>query len=118
MTERRKKELADSYELLLRGRCSRCYRLAKDEHSAGVAKSAFVLIIVGGNAPAGRPPAATLHETRADAETELLDYVRRNWDDETDGAEQPEDPSEMVERYFEEVTERYEIVHAEVKAKV
>jgi hypothetical protein len=50
---------------------------------------AFVLIIDGGNAWAGRPPVATLHETRAEAEAELLDYVQRNWDDETDGDERP-----------------------------
>jgi hypothetical protein len=76
---------------------------------------AYVLTIDGGNAWAGRPPVATLHETRAEAEAELLDYVRRNWDDETDGDEQPDDLDEMIDRYFEQVPERYQIVKAEDK---
>jgi hypothetical protein len=76
---------------------------------------AFVLIIDGGNARGGRPSAATLHESREEAEAELLAYVRRNWDVETDGAEQPEEPDEMIGRYFEEVAEQYETVLAQAK---
>ncbi len=76
----------------------------------------FVLIVgERGNSWSGRPPAATIHETREEAEAELLDYVRRNWDDETDGDEPPEDPDDMIERYFGDVLERYEIVEAKAK---
>ena len=35
----------------------------------------------------------------------------------TDGAEQPQDPEEIIERYFEEIADRYQIVEAEAKAK-
>jgi hypothetical protein len=74
-------------------------------------------MIDGGNGWAGRPPAATLHETRAEAEAELRGYVRRNWDDETEGEEQPEDPEDMIQQYFEVVAERYQIVEAEAKTR-
>jgi hypothetical protein len=72
------------------------------------------LLIVGerGNSWGGRPSAVTIHETREDAKAQLLDYVNRNWDDETDGHERPEDSDDMIERYFDEVQERYEIVSA------
>lgn len=65
---------------------------------------------------AGRPPASTIHDAREDAEAELLDYVRRNWDI-TDVDDQPEDPEEMIEHYFEYVPERYEIVDAIAKGR-
>jgi hypothetical protein len=74
-------------------------------------------LIVGerGNSWAGRPPAATLHDTRSQAEAEQLDYVRRNWDSPMDGDAQPTDPEEMIEQYFEVAPERYEIVEAVVR---
>jgi hypothetical protein len=57
---------------------------------------------------AGRGPAVSTHETRDDADTALLDYVRRNWDAEV-GTEPPGDPEKMVREYFDEVLEAYEI---------
>ena len=36
-------------------------------------------------------------------------YVRRNWEAEI-GTEQPEDPAQMVQAYFAEALEAYEIV--------
>jgi hypothetical protein len=45
---------------------------------------------------------------RADADTALLDYVRRNWDAEV-GTEQPDDHDTMIREYFDEVLETYEI---------
>ena len=76
----------------------------------------FTLIVgESGNSWAGRPPSATLHDTRSGAEAELLDYVRRNWDSAMDGDEQPQDPEEIIEQYFEVVPERYEIVETVAK---
>lgn len=70
-----------------------------------------------GNSWAGRPPYATIHDTREAAEATLLQYVVKNWDDETDGDERPEDPSAMIDQYFEVVSERYDIVYAEALGK-
>jgi hypothetical protein len=56
----------------------------------------------------GRSPVTSTHSTRAAAEAELLDYVRRNWDAEV-GTERPDDLSGMVAEYFDEVLEAYEI---------
>jgi hypothetical protein len=76
----------------------------------------YTLIVADlGNSWAGRPPAATVHDTRSDAEAELLDYVRRNWHSAMDGDQEPEDPEEIIEQYFEVVPERYEIVEAVAK---
>jgi hypothetical protein len=73
----------------------------------------FTLIVAElGNSWAGRPPAATVHDTRSGAEAELLEYVRRNWDSAMDGDEEPDDPQQMIEQYFDVVPERYEIVEA------
>ena len=58
---------------------------------------------------AGRPPARSEHGTRVDAEAELLQYVRRNWDAEM-GTEPPADPGEMIQAYFSDVLESYDIV--------
>ena len=81
----------------------------------------FVLVIKErGHSWAGRPPVTTTHASRADAEAALLEYVRRNWDTEI-GAEPPADPQQMVDNYFEDVLEAYEIVeqveqiHAQTK---
>lgn len=74
----------------------------------------FVLVIgERGNSWAGRPSRATMHVTREEAEAEVLNFVQNNWDSELGDDERPEDPDEMVEYYFENVLERYEIVFAE-----
>lgn len=75
----------------------------------------FVLTIgERGSSWAGRPNRTSLHDTREQAEAELLQYVRLNWDDEMDGDEPPEDPEEMIEQYFEYVPERYDILDVNV----
>ena len=56
----------------------------------------------------GRSPARSVHTTRSEAEAALIEYVARNWDAEV-GDERPSDPAEMVEEYFAEVLEAYEI---------
>lgn len=48
--------------------------------------------------------------TMADAETALQDYVLKNWEYEMDGVPLPKQGSEIVEQYFDEVEERYEII--------
>jgi hypothetical protein len=74
----------------------------------------FVLVIgERGNSWAGRPPRSSIHATREAAEGELENFVRNNWDSELGGDELPEDPDEMIDYYFENVLERYEIVFAE-----
>jgi hypothetical protein len=60
---------------------------------------------------AGRSPAASEHASREDAEAALRDYVRRNWDAEM-GTERPSDSGKMVEEYFGEVLEAYEILES------
>jgi hypothetical protein len=60
---------------------------------------------------AGRPPVRSEHASRAGAQAELLDYVRRNWDAEM-GTEAPGEPGKMIEEYFSEVLEGYDIVEA------
>ncbi len=71
-----------------------------------------------GDSWAGRPPVRTVHASYAQAQDELLDYVRRNWDAEM-GTDQPEDPDDMVRQYFADVLETYEIseTSTEVKTK-
>ncbi len=63
------------------------------------------------NSWAGRPPVRSVHATKDEAETALANYVARNWDAEV-GDERPSDPTEMVEEYFSEILEAYEIVEA------
>jgi hypothetical protein len=65
---------------------------------------------------AGRPPARSEHASRVDAEAELLQYVRRNWAAEV-GTEPPDDPGEMIEEYFEEVLESYDIIEQTLPAQ-
>lgn len=60
------------------------------------------------NSWAGRSPFASLHATEAEANAALLDYVRRNWESEV-GADAPDDPDEIVNEYFSEVLEAYDI---------
>jgi hypothetical protein len=57
---------------------------------------------------AGRSRVTTTHGTRRDAEEELLDYVRRNWEAEV-GTDEPNDPNERIAQYFASVLEEYEI---------
>ena len=69
----------------------------------------FTLIIKErGYSWAGRGPVRSVHATRDEAEAELRDYVARNWDAEV-GTDLPEDPTQMVQEYFAEVLEAYEI---------
>lgn len=73
---------------------------------------AYILIIKERNHSwAGRPPVRSTHATRSEAEVAVAEYVARNWDAEV-GDERPTDPAEMVEEYFAEVLEAYEIVQA------
>lgn len=58
---------------------------------------------------AGRSPVRSVHATKDEAETALVKYVARNWDAEV-GDERPSDPTKMIEEYFSEVLEAYEIV--------
>jgi hypothetical protein len=70
----------------------------------------FTLIIRERNDSwAGRPPLRSVHSTKEEAETALTEYVARNWGAEV-GDEQPSDPAEMIQEYFSEVLEAYEIV--------
>lgn len=70
----------------------------------------FTLVIKErGSSWAGRPPRQSSHATRQEAEAELLDYVRENWDTELDSDEPPDDPATMVQEYFADVLESYTI---------
>ena len=70
----------------------------------------FTLVIQErGSSWAGRPPRRSSHATREEAEAELLDYVRENWDTELDSDEPPDDPAAMVKEYFADVLESYTI---------
>ena len=76
---------------------------------------AFILTIrERGNSWAGRNPVTTSHRTRGDAQAALVDYVRRNWDVEMDDEEPPSDDPKLIERYFENVLEAYDITEAAV----
>src|ERR1039458_4219483 len=46
----------------------------------------------------------------------LHEYVRRNWAAEV-GTEPPDDPGEMIEEYFEEVLESYDIIEQPFSAQ-
>jgi hypothetical protein len=70
---------------------------------------AFILTIRERNGSwAGRSPAQSTHATEDEARAALSDYVHRNWDAEV-GTERPQDADEMIDEYFEEVLEAYEI---------
>lgn len=60
---------------------------------------------------AGRPPRASLHNSREEAETALREYVLGNWESEI-GTDPPEDPEEAVSEYFSDVLESYDIAEA------
>jgi hypothetical protein len=69
----------------------------------------FVLMIRECNYSwAGRGPIAETYATREEAEADLADYVRRNWDAKM-GDDPPEDDNELVEQYFDWVHEEYDI---------
>jgi len=70
---------------------------------------AFVLMIrERGCSWAGRDPIAIVRPTREEAEAELLDYVKENWDAKM-GDDPPEDDDEPVEQYFDRVLEEFDI---------
>lgn len=79
-----------------------------DRKRKGLAQLYVLIIKEKSDSWAGRSPFGTEHATRQAAEAELLDYVRRNWDAEM-GTDPPEDPEEMIQEYFSEVLEAYEI---------
>ena len=62
----------------------------------------------------GRSPVSSTHATEAAARDALVAYVRRNRDSEigpeVGGFDPPEDPTGMVEQYFAEVPETYDIL--------
>ena len=66
---------------------------------------------------AGRPPVRSEHASRAGAQAELLDYVRRNWDAEM-GTDAPGEPGKIIEEYFSEVLEGYDIVEAGITDEI
>jgi len=73
----------------------------------------FILTIseIGGSW-AGRDPVTTIHASRLEAQASLVAYVRNNWDAEMDEGNQPPDEHELVKRYFETVSEGYQITEA------
>ena len=69
----------------------------------------FVLIIGERSSSwAGRAPVVTLHHSREEAKAKLLDHVKRNWEDEV-GDDEPEGEDELIDQYFDEVLEFYDI---------
>jgi hypothetical protein len=78
---------------------------------------AFTLTIrERGNSWAGRHPVTSIHSSQQKAKAELVDYVRRNWDTEMGGGEPPGDEDELIDRYFEDVLEAYEITETASRA--
>ena len=61
-----------------------------------------------GNSWAGRSPVRSEHATPEEARAELVEYVRRNWDAEV-GDDRPNDEDKLVDMYFADVLEAYEI---------
>jgi division protein CdvB (Snf7/Vps24/ESCRT-III family) len=60
---------------------------------------------------AGRGPITVIHPTEKEAQANLVDYVRKNWDDKMN-EDPPEDDYELVEEYFDQVLEEYDIAEA------
>jgi hypothetical protein len=58
-----------------------------------------------------RGPITEILPTRAEAEAELLGYVRENWESKM-CEDLPEDEDELVVRYFDCVPEAYDIADA------
>jgi len=72
----------------------------------------FVLMIrERGCSWAGRGPIARIYSSEEEAQAELLDYVRENWDAKMD-EDPPEDDDELIAAYFEQVLEEYVITEA------
>lgn len=57
---------------------------------------------------AGREPIAVIHDTREEAEADLVDYVRQNWNATMD-EDPPEDDDDLVSQYFDHALEAYDI---------
>jgi hypothetical protein len=71
----------------------------------------FVLMIrERGCSWAGRGPIAVIHPSKEEAQAELLDDVRENWDAKM-GDDLPED-DQLIEMYFDQVLEEYVITEA------
>ena len=60
---------------------------------------------------AGRGPIAIIHSSEEEAQAELVEYVRENWDAKMD-EDPPEDEDELIEQYFDQVLEEYDITEA------
>jgi hypothetical protein len=60
---------------------------------------------------AGRDPIAVIHATEDEAQAELIDYVRENWDVKMD-EDPPEDEDDLIEQYFDQTLEEYIITEA------
>ena len=58
---------------------------------------------------AGRRPIANIHPSEKDAQAELLDYVRENWDSKMDEDPPEDDDDELIEMYFDQALEEYVI---------
>jgi hypothetical protein len=72
----------------------------------------FVLMIRERNCYwAGRNPIATIHSSEEEAQAELVDYVRENWDDKMN-EDPPADDDELIEQYFDQELEEYVITEA------
>ena len=70
----------------------------------------FVLMIrERGNSWAGRGPIAVIHPSEEAAHADLLDYVRKNWDDEMNEDPPEDDEDELIKMYFEQALEEYDI---------
>ena len=73
----------------------------------------FILTISElGGSWAGRDPVTTIHASRLEAQACLVAYVRNNWKAEMDEGEPPSDEHDLVDRYFETVSEGYQITEA------
>ena len=57
---------------------------------------------------AGRGPIAVIHPSEEEAQAQLIEYVRGNWDNMMND-DPPEDDYELVEEYFDQVLEEYVI---------
>jgi len=72
----------------------------------------FVLMIRKRRGPwEGRGLIATIHSTEEDAQANLVDYVRENWDAKMDN-DPPKTADELIEAYFDHVLEEYAISEA------
>jgi len=102
-------ELAVNYDNI---RDHRTARLRSNQIAKPHVVSYVLTIRELGHSWAGRPPLRSSHASRAEAEGELADYVRRNWDAEMDDDPLPDDPAQMIDEYFASVLETYEISEA------